>query len=524
MPERRALEPFADAGVVGEAGLAHVLGYGPVVGGKDVVGRPLEDGELGGVLSDDRDCLHRAGAGADDADPLPGEVDGVMGPQAGVVALAAERVRAGERRGVGHRQCPDGGDEVVGLDALARVGRDRPQACVFVEGRGLHSRVEGDVAEQVVPLGDVLEVGAHFMLLGIALGPPPFLPQLLVEHEAVDVAVGVAAGARVPVPPPRPAHAAASLDHACRQAHLVAELVEHVQAREPRADDHGVEGCHRLGCRHRASHPRRRRGAARSSASHGSPPGERYTARRRLTSVGRRAAGGFQCGRRHRERADTRATAPWAVRRSPPSSSEGGGDDVAFGRVLAVVRAGRRRHAEAHLLPARQGDNERGGVPAVLRGGLPDMTGWPKSGWRRSIRLPARIRPCNRRPPTYSPTKATSSIWRGRPTGSPRRTSSSPDSTLWPGGTAASTVACHTSEHLIDVVGRGNGAEDMSIPTTWTGCFLVKPCLGRIRTFGVATLPSIASEVEASLMTIQGTPSSLSVDLRSWIARTMYPA
>ena len=61
---------------------------------------------------------------------------------------------------------------------------------------------------RVEALGAVLEVAQDLVLLRIALGPVPFLQQVLVERVTVDVAVRVAAraGIAIPVPPtPSPA-------------------------------------------------------------------------------------------------------------------------------------------------------------------------------------------------------------------------------------------------------------------------------------------------------------------------------
>ena len=78
-------------------------------------------------------------------------------------------------------------------------------------------------------------------------------------------------------------------------------------------------------------------------------------------------------------------------------------------------------------------------------------TASPRSGSSRSMRSAARTRPCSRRPPTCWPTRATSSTWRSRPSGSHRRTSSSPE---------AGRVACHRGRvrsYWSWVVRRGRG-------------------------------------------------------------------
>ena len=67
------------------------------------------------VLGDDRDGLDARGAGADDADPLAGEIHFLVRPRAGVIRPAGEVVDSWKRRHVGRRQAPDGGDADIGL-------------------------------------------------------------------------------------------------------------------------------------------------------------------------------------------------------------------------------------------------------------------------------------------------------------------------------------------------------------------------------------------------------------------------
>ena len=74
------------------------LAQGRVEGRKGEVGSPLEDGDLGRLLGDQRDGLDGRRTGADHGHPLAGEVDALMGPKAGQVGLAPEAVSAGNVR------------------------------------------------------------------------------------------------------------------------------------------------------------------------------------------------------------------------------------------------------------------------------------------------------------------------------------------------------------------------------------------------------------------------------------------
>ena len=117
--------------VVGRAPARRILGlvlalalglHRPVARRQAEIGGALEDGEVLGLLGDDRDHLHARRAGADHADPQPGEVDALMRPQAGVVPLALEVVDALE---VGHarrREIARGHHAVARAHLLAAVG------------------------------------------------------------------------------------------------------------------------------------------------------------------------------------------------------------------------------------------------------------------------------------------------------------------------------------------------------------------------------------------------------------------
>jgi len=71
---------------------------------------------------------------------------------------------------------------------------------------------ELDVGLKVEAFGAELEVAQDLVLLRIALGPVPFLQQVLVERVTVDVAVRVAARAGIAIPVPGAAAAVAGLD------------------------------------------------------------------------------------------------------------------------------------------------------------------------------------------------------------------------------------------------------------------------------------------------------------------------
>ena len=236
LPEERLLDALDDVVVVRLARLHQLRIHFAVACRHAIVLGALEHGELPGLLRDLGDRLHRSGAAADHRDPLGGEVDPFLREAAGVVPLALEPIQALELRHVGGGKRAHARDQVARGDALALVGVHRPPVSLLVELAACHPGAELDVALQVMARGDVFEVAQDLRLRGIALRPLPFLQQLLVEREAIDVGVGIAPGARVSVPVPGAADAVAGLVHAHSQPELVPQVLQHVHAGEPGTD------------------------------------------------------------------------------------------------------------------------------------------------------------------------------------------------------------------------------------------------------------------------------------------------
>ena len=221
-PEEGILDALADTVVIGLARPGH-FGIDTTVARRHAeVWRTLKHRQVLGLLRDLRDRLHRRGPRADDADTLGGEVDAIMRPLARVVTLARKGAQPLDRRHVGGRQGTDGRDDEARRDGVAFVGAHGPQLGVVIEDDFDDALAKLDVGLQVEALGAVLEVAQDLVLLRIALGPVPFLQQVLVERVTVDVAVGVAACAGIAIPVPGAADAVAGLEHRDVQVKLVA--------------------------------------------------------------------------------------------------------------------------------------------------------------------------------------------------------------------------------------------------------------------------------------------------------------
>ena len=144
-------------------------------------------------------------------------------------------------RHVGGRQGADGRDNEARRDGVAFVGAHGPQLGVVIEDDFDDALAELDIGLQVEALGAVLEVAQDLVLFRIALGPIPFLQQVLVERVTVDVAIGVAACAGIAIPVPRAADAVAGLEHRDVQVELVAQRMEHVHAGESGTNDYRIK-------------------------------------------------------------------------------------------------------------------------------------------------------------------------------------------------------------------------------------------------------------------------------------------
>ena len=103
-----------------------------------------------------RNRLNSRGACANHAHPLACEVNRLVGPVAGVEALAGKVVNAGNVRPVGGGQGAHRADEELGGDSPSGAGVNRPTLCCLVVAGIAYPSVEPDVAPQVEPVGYML--------------------------------------------------------------------------------------------------------------------------------------------------------------------------------------------------------------------------------------------------------------------------------------------------------------------------------------------------------------------------------
>ena len=183
--------------------------------------RALEDVELLARRGEVGDALHRRGAGADDADPLVGQLvhrrpdrvaaGVVVVPAAGVEGVALEVLEAGDAGELRHVQRPGAHGEELRRELVAAVGADDPRVTVVVPLQVRDLGVEQRVVVEAELLPDALAVLEDLGRVGVLLGG--HVPGLL-EQRHVHEARRVALGAGVAVPVPGAAEVAALLDDA----------------------------------------------------------------------------------------------------------------------------------------------------------------------------------------------------------------------------------------------------------------------------------------------------------------------
>ena len=149
-----------------------------------------------------------------------------MRPAAGVVALTAEILDAGDVRHVRDEQRPDGTNEKLRSRRFASMRIDGPPLTIFVVARIGDPGFELDVPAQVVAVGKVFEIGQHGRLGGLRLRPVPVVNETLVEGICVEGAARrIDARARIAVVPPGTTDPPCTVERAHVQAELIAQMM-----------------------------------------------------------------------------------------------------------------------------------------------------------------------------------------------------------------------------------------------------------------------------------------------------------
>ena len=128
----------------------------------------------------------------------------------------------------------------------AVLQHDVPAARILPVVGGGDAAVALDVAAQVELVGDIVQIALGLGLRREALGPVPFLQQLLGKGVAVGIALRVEAGAGIAVPVSGAADTGPGFEHPYPEAEL-AQPIELVEAGNAGADDDRVEIRRRVG-------------------------------------------------------------------------------------------------------------------------------------------------------------------------------------------------------------------------------------------------------------------------------------
>ncbi len=133
-----------------------------VEAGQHPARRALEHLDELGLLDQFGDDLDRAGAGADDPDPLAGEVV-ILVPPGAVDLMALVGVDASDVGEAGVRQRPGSQNHRAGPKTLAGGRGCGPHPGALIEGQPGDFLAELDVATDVEPVGHLLEVVADLV-------------------------------------------------------------------------------------------------------------------------------------------------------------------------------------------------------------------------------------------------------------------------------------------------------------------------------------------------------------------------
>src|SRR5207302_11070171 len=151
--------------------------------------------------------------------PLPGE------------PLQARVVRPPWRRKITRRH-----DAEACGRGVTFVSRHRPCVGLAVEDRRLDPGVELDVAPEVEAVGHMVDVTQDLGLGAVALGPMPFLLQLVGKGIRILHAFDVAATPWIAVPVPGAADPAAGLEGAHAEAEFT-QSINRIETADTSADD-----------------------------------------------------------------------------------------------------------------------------------------------------------------------------------------------------------------------------------------------------------------------------------------------
>src|SRR5207249_2914697 len=147
--------------------------------GQAEIGCPLKDVKMLRLLCDDRYRLDARRTGSNHAYSQSGEVDSLMGPQPGMIPFSLETLQTREAWRPRRRKIARRHDAKARGRSGAFVSLYRPCVGLAVEDRLFDPSVKLDVAPEVEAVSHMVDVPQDLRLRAVALGPMPFLLQLV---------------------------------------------------------------------------------------------------------------------------------------------------------------------------------------------------------------------------------------------------------------------------------------------------------------------------------------------------------
>src|SRR3981189_2278187 len=159
-----------------------------------------------------------------------------------MIPLALETLQTRQARRPRCRKIARGHDTKTRSRSGTFVSRYRPCVCLAVEDRPFDPGVELDIAPEVEAVSHMVDVTQDLRLRSVALGPMPFLLQLVREGIRVLHAFDVAATPRGTVPVPGAANAATGLEATHFEAEFT-QAIDRVETADSGADDDRIKFC-----------------------------------------------------------------------------------------------------------------------------------------------------------------------------------------------------------------------------------------------------------------------------------------
>jgi hypothetical protein len=159
-----------------------------------------------------------------------------------VIPFSLETLQTREARRPRRRKISRRHDAKARGRGVAFVSRYRPCVCLAVEDRLFDPSVELDVAPEVEAVSHMVDVTQDLGLRAVALGPMPFLLQLVREGIRVLHAFDIAAASRVAVPIPGAANPTTGLEGTHFEAEFT-QAIDRVETADSGADNDRIKFC-----------------------------------------------------------------------------------------------------------------------------------------------------------------------------------------------------------------------------------------------------------------------------------------